>query len=262
MQVGYSEGAPFIVNSCNCRPQVVKVASCDTENKGGFAVPIIKRESGQISFSVTTAVQATMLMMASTIAYFGFVACSEGTFECTLEKFPDISHLMGGPPLNKLYAIMLTIYSCTKQAEARAYYHRFSGFLNPTINNFLLLAAATSFVFGPMIGFFDCYWDMDHHQMATDLFTYAEIAYGFTIYYVVSTNRNQFDASAGPAIDRCFYALCMATVVGICMNLGQEVIGPYAINQIGEWVAFYSDFFIHYQIATFIRYTSTVVPQN
>lgn len=118
---------------------------------------------GSIPLSVTTMVQATMLMMAMTISYFGYEACTAGTFVCTPQSFPDISHLMGNPPLNKLYSIMLTIYSCTKQAEARAYYHRLSGFVSPLMNNVLLLAAVVSFVFGPLIGFFDCYYDMPHH---------------------------------------------------------------------------------------------------
>jgi hypothetical protein len=108
-----------------------------------------------------------MLMMASIIAVCGYQACQEGKFECTLQKFPDISHVMGGPPLNKLYSIMLTVYSCTKQAEARAYYNRLSGFVSPLVNNFLLFAATVSFIFGPLIGFFDCYYDMDMHMLAT-----------------------------------------------------------------------------------------------
>ena len=221
-----------------------------------------KVADGQIPLSVTTSVQATMLMMASVIAYYGYDACTTGKFECTLEKFPDISHLMGGPPENKLYAIMLTIYSCTKQAEARAYYHRLQGFVSPLLNNVMAVAATSAFLFGPMIGFFDCYWDMDHHQMATDLFTYGEVIYGFTLVYVLATNRSQFEPSANVYIDRCLVALVITTCAGICMFLGSDVIGPYNINQIGEWIAFFSDFFIHFQIANFIRYTSYVVPSN
>ena len=187
-----------------------------------------------------------MLMMSSVIAYYGYDACTTGKFECTLDKFPDISHLMGGPPENKLYAIMLTIYSCTKQAEARAYYHRLQGFVSPLLNNIMVVAATSSFIFGPLIGFFDCYWDMDHHMFATNLFTYGEVIYGTILVYVLATNRNQFEPSANVYIDRCLIGLSFAACAAICMALGREVIGPYNINQIGEWVAFFSDFFIHF----------------
>jgi hypothetical protein len=74
---------------------------------------------------------------------------------------------MGGPPLNKLYSIMLTIYSCVKQAEARAYHDRLSTFVSPCVNNFLLFPALASFIFGPLIGYWDCYYNMDKHMLAT-----------------------------------------------------------------------------------------------
>ena len=41
---------------------------------------------------------------------------------------------MGVAPLNKLYAMMLTVYSFTKQAEARAYYQGLSGFVSAATN--------------------------------------------------------------------------------------------------------------------------------
>lgn len=45
------------------------------------------------------------------------------------------------------------------------------------------------------------------------------------------------------------------------MNLGKEIVGDYALNQIGEWIAFFLDFFVRYQVASFIRYTTNTVPQ-
>jgi hypothetical protein len=30
----------------------------------------------------------------------------------------------------------------------------------------------------------------------------------------------------------------------------------------GEWVAFFTDFFVRFQVASFIRYTSNVVPDT
>ena len=117
--------------------------------------------------ALSTVIAATMAIMAGVIAICGYQACTTGKFECTWTSFPDISHVMGGPPENKLYSIMLTIYSCTKQAEARSYHHRISGFVSPLVNNILLLAATASFIFGPLIGYFDCYYDMEHHMLCT-----------------------------------------------------------------------------------------------
>ena len=68
---------------------------------------------------MTLATQATMVMMAVGISYFGVKACQAETFGvCTLQQLPDISHVMGVAPLNKLYAIMLTVYSASKMWEA------------------------------------------------------------------------------------------------------------------------------------------------
>ena len=84
----------------------------------------VSDDDGSLPISLATAIPLTMFMMASLIAICGYIECSDGTFDCSLQNFPDISHVMGLAPLNKLYSIMLTIYSCTKQAEARAYYNR------------------------------------------------------------------------------------------------------------------------------------------
>ena len=216
-------------------------------------------EDEETSVSLTTIIQGTMIMMATFIAYFGYTSCMDGKFVCTWKDFPDISHVMGGPPLNKLYAMMLTIYSCTKQAEARAYNDKLSGFVSPIVRGVLLLAATASFIFGPCIGFWDCYYNMDTHQFVTQIFTIGEIAYLFIIIYLLATNRNQFDASASPIINRCVVGLVLVTIDGICMNLGSQVMG-ISMNQIGEWIAFYIDFFLRFNLAYIMRYKTVVRP--
>ena len=131
-----------------------------------------------------------MLMMASIIAICGYIACTGGEFGCKLQSWPDISHVMGVAPRNKLYSIMLTIYSCTKQAEARAYHDKLSAIASPLFNNLILLAATASFIFGPLIGYFDCYYDMDWHMFFTGWFVVGEVAYGTLMVYTVATNKN------------------------------------------------------------------------
>lgn len=200
-------------------------------------------------------------MMASLIAIFGYQACSTGKFQCDIAHFPDISHLMGGAPLNKLYAMMLTAYSMTKQAEARAYHDKLSSFVSPLLNTFLLLCAFVSFICGPGIGYFDCYYNMDWHMFFTGWFTAGEIFYGTIMVFIVATNRNQFDPSANPLINRCIFALFTAGIAGLCMHFKDEFPGVN-VNQIGEWVAFYSDFFVRYNLAMIIRYKSVVVPSK
>ena len=168
---------------------------------------------------------------------------------------------MGGPPLNKLYAMMLTAYSMTKQAEARAYHDRLSSFVSPTLNNVLLFFALMSFICGPGIGYFDCYYNMDWHMFFTGWFTAGEIFYVVILVYVIHTNRNQFDASTYPLINRCLFALFIAAIDGLFMHFADNFPGVH-VNQIGEWIAFYIDFFCRYNLAMIIKYRSEVVPSK
>ena len=101
---------------------------------------------------------------------------------------------MGVAPLNKLYSIMLTIYSCTKQAEARAWNDKLSSFVSSPMRSFIMLGAIASFIFGPCIGFWDCYYNMDTHCFVTQVFTIGEGVFLFPLVYILHTNRKQFDA--------------------------------------------------------------------
>jgi hypothetical protein len=200
-----------------------------------------------------------MIMMASIIAICGYLACTAGEFTCTLQKWPDISHIMGVAPRNKLYAIMLTIYSATKQAEARAYHDKLSTFVSPLVNSVLLLSALASLMFGPCIGYWDCYYNMDMHCSVTQIFTIGEGIYVFILVYVLTTNRDQFDPKTYVYMDRCKTALFLVTIDGILMFIGGKELG-ISIAQIGEWIAFYIDFYVRFQLAQIMRYNSIVVP--
>jgi len=201
-----------------------------------------------------------MVMMLLTISYFGVRACTEDLRfgECTLDNFPDISHLMGAPPLNKLYAIMLTVYSAAKMAEARAYYNKLSTFVRPLANNFLFFVAVVAMVFGPAIGYFDVYFAFEIHCFVTDVFTYSEVIYLYTLCWIMSHNREQFGPHAQHVITRVQYQLLFVAFVGLCMG-HPGILGIDAIAEIGEWLAFFSDFIIRFQIAAVIRYTSKIV---
>ena len=199
-----------------------------------------------------------MIMMATLIAIFGYRACMQGEFECTVQHFPDISHVMGVAPLNKLYAMMFMVYSFSKQAEARAHYQHLQSFVSPLVNNLLLVAAAFGFVFGPCIGFWDCYMNMDIHVKITTLFTSGEVAYLFIIVPVMALNRSHYAPEASPIIDSCCLGIFTVLCVGAVMHLGG--LPGVSTNQIGEWIAFYSDFFVRFQMARLIQYKNEVRP--
>lgn len=120
-------------------------------------------------------------MMASIIIYFGYVGCTDGTFTCDENSFPDISHVMGKAPLNKLYAIMLTWYACVKQANVRAYHQRLQGIASSGTNQALVIYGIISCIFGPLIGFFDVYYNMPVHCFVVALFVIGEVLYIFTM---------------------------------------------------------------------------------
>jgi hypothetical protein len=76
--------------------------SSDYENTFGFDI------------SLTLVIKCTMIMMLTVISLCGFFSCQTDLFTCTTSIFPTISDIMADPPLNKLYSIILTIFSCTK----------------------------------------------------------------------------------------------------------------------------------------------------
>lgn len=169
---------------------------------------------------------------------------------------------MVSDPYNKLYCILLTLYSCTKQAEARAIHHRLSSFVSPCVNGFLLIAAGLSFVFGPIIGLFETEGPSPMHMFAAKWFTIGEIAYCFTLGYLIRSNSSQFDQSAQPAIGMLTTGLVVVLMNGVLMALGPEYLGIHAINAIGEWVGFYGAYFLHFQLSRIIRYNDVCVPQQ
>lgn len=129
------------------------------------------------------------------------------------------------------------------------------------MNSLILLAATASFIFGPLIGYFDCYYDMDHHMLATNIFTMGEIIYVYSVVYLVATNRSQFSSSVSSNINNCVNALYLILVVGLLMHIGNKTLG-INMNQIGEWIAFYSDFFVRFNLAIIMKYSCVLVPSK
>ena len=150
------------------------------------------RSDAALPLSLTAMIKGTMLMMAILLALYGYRACYQGEFECSLNTFPDISHVIGVAPLNKLYAMMLLVYSFTKQAEALAYHDRLTRLgVSATTTSLLLVFANVSILLGPCIGFFNLNYNVQWHCKVTQIFTIGEIGYCFLITYLLSSNRSQ-----------------------------------------------------------------------
>lgn len=176
----------------------------------------------EFPISISALTKFSSIMMTTILLYCGYTACQEGKFECDINKFPDISHVMGREPLNKLYAIMLTFYSFQKQAYARAFYSQLKALPNEqTANVHMLYFAAISCVFGPMIGFFDVYYNMLVHCTVTTFFVIGELGYIFTVIGVVSKNQDFFKGVAHSAsmisnlqLCRIFIAIEVVVTIG------------------------------------------------
>jgi hypothetical protein len=201
----------------------------------------LQSRSNAMKISVTTMVTGTMIMMMSFLLYFLIIQCQEGVFTCSATDFPDISHTMGNPPYNKLYSMMLTCYSWSKQAEARAYYSKLKPFVNPIVNMLMLAAAGVSFIFGPMIGFFDVYYDKPHHMEVVKYFTLGEVIYLLTMLCVVSIHRSEFGSGSGLYIT-LFQACMLLFFVFAWLQSNQTYFVEYDKGAICEWIVFFFDF--------------------
>ena len=65
-----------------------------------------------------TMVTLSCLLMGSIPMIYAVLLLNEGFFK---GEFPSVSMIMGLAPQNKLFAIMITIYSFQKQASVMAY---------------------------------------------------------------------------------------------------------------------------------------------
>jgi len=140
---------------------------CDKKNECAVKSATKTYPRATIDIPLKTGIQATMVFMIVTLSYWLHKACKFKYFgECTANN-PWISTLMGVPPLNKLFSILLTVYSVTRLAESRAYYNRLSTFVDPYVNSFLFFCALCTIISGPCVGYWDTYYDnLTHCEMA------------------------------------------------------------------------------------------------
>ena len=201
--------------------------------------------------------------MAGILLTCGYLGCTSGEFTCDANEFPDISHVMGKAPLNKLYAIMLTGYACNKQAYVRAYHQRLTGVASNSANQLMVVYGILSCITGPLIGFFDVYYDMTVHCIIVGLFVAGEVLYVFTITSVLKNRRTQFPDSAQSGIDTMITARAITFVLGL-VTLGSKILGikidPYSAYI--EWFLFNMCFYLFAVLARIMPYDLVVVPET
>lgn len=100
-------------------PQVI---TCNAHQH--TASQVVKGTDNGFPLNLTTVTKVVSFLMCGILVACGYVRCNDGTFQCNYPHIPDISHVMGQAPLNKLYAIMLTAYAANKQAYVRAQHQR------------------------------------------------------------------------------------------------------------------------------------------
>ena len=97
--------------------------------------------------------------------------------------------------------------------------------------------------------------NMKTHVQVTTYFTSGEVAYLFILVPVLFFNKNQFPGGASPIIDSCVLGIIVVTCVGAAMHMG---VPGVSTNQIGEWIAFYTDFFVRFQMARLLKFENVV----
>jgi hypothetical protein len=181
-----------------------------------------------------------------------------------MNDFPDVSHVMGRPPFNKLYAIMLTFYAFDKQAYVRAYHDRLSPIIGESKKNSLLvLFGVVSCISGPGIGFYDVFYNMHMHCLIVAFFVIGEIGYIFTIISVLKNNRSQFPEAASSKIDRLILCRAILFVEGV-ISLGSKYI-HYDLHAYGafiEWTVFIMTFYVFTLLSEVMPYELKVVRKD
>jgi hypothetical protein len=223
----------------------------------------VKGTDNGFPLNLTTVTKVVSFLMCAILIGCGYVRCNDGTFQCNYPRIPDISHVMGQAPLNKLYAIMLTAYAANKQAYVRAQHQRLQGIASQGTLTAMLIYAALSCIFGPMIGFFDVYYDMHVHCFVVALFCVGEVLYVLTMTAILNSNRAAFP-QAGSSIDTLVTCRAVTVVLGV-VTLGAKVIGADIGNYGGdyiEWILFNLSFYIFGVLAEIMPYDAIVVPDD
>jgi tetrahydromethanopterin S-methyltransferase subunit D len=128
----------------------------------------------------------------------------------------------------------------------------------------MLIYGAMSCIFGPMIGFFDVYYDMHVHCFVVALFVIGEVLYVFTATGVLNSCRTAFPKAAQSSIDTLVTCRTLTFVLGV-ITLGAKIIGKDIDSYGGayiEWILFNMSFYIFTVLADIMPYDAIVVPED
>jgi hypothetical protein len=204
-------------------------------------------------------------MMAVCLLTCGYQACESGRYKCNLQELPDVSHVMGIAPLNKLYSIMLTFYSFNKLNYVRAFYQNISTIPGTEQKNQLLMCfGILSVICAPMIGFFDVFYDMKMHCTFTSLFVIGEVGYVCTITSVLKNHRDYYPGDkAQKQINTMILMRAIIVIEGI-ITYGTKYYGIDigAGRNIIEWAVFHETFYVFAVLTELMPYTLKVVRKD
>jgi hypothetical protein len=109
----------------------------------------------------------------------------------------------------------------------------------------MVIYGAISCIFGPCIGFWDVYYDMQVHCFVVALFVIGEVLYIFTVTSVLKNGRSQFPQTSQSGIDTLITCRTITLVLG-AITLGAKITG-YKIGVYSayiEWTLFNLSFYI------------------
>jgi len=129
----------------------------------------------------------------------------------------------------------------------------------------MLYFAAVSCVFGPMIGFFDVYYNMIVHCTVTALFVIGELGYIITMIGIVSNNRSFFSQipDSESLISNLEYCRLFIYIEGV-VKLGAKFYGIDigAWSAFIEWSLFICTFYIFAVLSDLMPYQLKVVKKE
>jgi hypothetical protein len=259
---------PLIINMSQAPQQVGYLPSVGTYPQtqccGGCSKQQPKKlGTGELPVSLTTVTYVVSALMGTIMIVCGYIQCNDGTFDCSTGKVPDISHVMGRAPLNKLYAIMLTFYAFNKQANVRSFHHSLQGIVSEGTRQWMVILGIMCCLFGPCIGYWDVYFNMPVHCFVVALFCVGEVGYALTAIAAVNSARDKFPQSAQSSIDTLVTCRMITIVLGV-VTLGAKVIGlnldPY--GSWIEWILFNMSFYIIAVLSSVMPYNDVVVPET
>ena len=156
---------------------------------------------------------------------------------------------------------MLTAYACVKQAYVRAYFERLQGIASESTNKNLVIYGLISCVFGPMIGYYDVYYNMQVHCAIVALFVIGEVMYVLTISRLLNKKKSYFSLTAQTKIGHVNLITNSIIVLG-AIKLSAKVL-PIPLGYYGgflEWILFYASFYIFAILSDIMPCDNIVVP--